>query len=191
MCRESQAMGKDSKMGVPPACLVIMSNSANLSFFILWATIHFNEQWAFDLKQFPQPNFPQPNFPLAFVKEKKWLQCWSYLLARAPAQLLPGPLLHLVDFQVRKDLKRDHWCEGCTFADKSGLRSVSLWTIPCSTSICPCSRWVSSFIYFHLSQHVAVSQQNPMHSFSLSSICIIQHYMIRRLKSAQKSIFYS
>lgn len=103
ICRESQAMGKDSKMGVPPVCLVIMSNLANLSFFILWVTIHFNEQGTFDLKQ-----FPQPNFPLAFVEEKKWLQCWSYLLVRAPAQLLPGPLLHLVDFQVRKDLKRDH-----------------------------------------------------------------------------------
>lgn len=64
MCRESQAMGKDSKMGVPPVCLVIMSNSANLNFFIFWATIHFNEQGTFDLKL-----FPQPNFPLAFVEE--------------------------------------------------------------------------------------------------------------------------
>lgn len=80
-----------------------MSNSANPSFFILWATFHFNEQGTFDLKQ-----FPLPSFTLAFVEEKKWLQCRSYLLVKAPGQLIPGPLLHLVDFQVREDLERDH-----------------------------------------------------------------------------------
>lgn len=58
MCGWSQAMRKDSKMGVPPVCLVIMSNSANLSFFTLWATIHVNEQGIFDLKQFQNPIFP-------------------------------------------------------------------------------------------------------------------------------------
>lgn len=51
-------MGKESKSGVPPVCLVIVSNSAKLSFFLLWTTIHFNEQGTFDLKQFQRPKFP-------------------------------------------------------------------------------------------------------------------------------------
>lgn len=60
MCDESQALGKESKMGVPPACAVIVSSSANLSFFILRATISLNERGKFDIKQFLKSNDPQP-----------------------------------------------------------------------------------------------------------------------------------
>lgn len=60
MCNESQAKGKESKMGVPPVCSVIVSSSANLSFFILRATISLNERGKFDIQQFLKPVYPQP-----------------------------------------------------------------------------------------------------------------------------------
>lgn len=60
MCNESQAMGKESKMGVPPVCSVIVSSSANLSFFILPATISLNERGKFDIQLFLKATYPQP-----------------------------------------------------------------------------------------------------------------------------------
>ena len=51
-------MGEESKMGVPPVCSVIASSSAELSFFPLWTTIHFNEQGASDEKKFQKLTFP-------------------------------------------------------------------------------------------------------------------------------------
>ena len=57
MGSESQA-GKESKMGVPPVCLVIVSSSANLSFFSLQATIPLNKQETFDLEQFLENQLP-------------------------------------------------------------------------------------------------------------------------------------
>lgn len=96
-------MGKESKMGVPPVCLVILSSSANLSFFIFQATIPLIEQGPFYFKQFLKPSDTQP---LSKFCRLKGIETPN-LLVSAPDQLIPGPLLHLVDFQAKKALKRD------------------------------------------------------------------------------------
>ena len=72
-------------------------------------------------------SFRNSHFPQALSEFCRGKRIAANMPVSAPGQLIPGPLLHLVDFLAGEALK----------------------TILCSTPFCPGSYQVSSFLYFY------------------------------------------